>query len=278
MIMMNSIQAYLQANPVTKVAEVRQVLNHNLTGNKVLLLVEGVDDEAFYQSYLNTGMVYVYALYGCEHFQNILHTFNPLYPGKLLVIKDADFDHLNGITYAFSNLFLTDQHDYEMMMVTPDRVKYVAEEYGLSDTDAAGIYDCVVDNISDYSYIKWHNSRRRTTEMGINFKATKAVRHYGMTISESLDILRPVQHQGVVLDQGAIETLKNSNIRADRRQLINGHDFCKMIPKAIKDIKMKNIKDKDIPQKLKSHYTKADFSATHLANSLETILPGVVLR
>ena len=275
---MNSIQAFMDSHSGSKVSEVIQVLNHPQTGSRILVLVEGVDDEAFYNLYLDTGKVYVYALNGCEYFIEILTALNPLYINRFLIIKDADFDHINHTTYTHSNLFLTDHHDYEMMMVTPDRVKEVGKDYGLDDLNAAAIYERIVNNISDFSFIKWYNSKRDEGVPGMNFKSSKALHHYGKTIEESLNLLSPTQNPAVVLDKDAIESFKLANIQADRRQLINGHDFCELIPKVIKDTRMQNIKNKDIPAKLISHYSKADFWATHLSSSLEEAIPGVVLR
>lgn len=272
---MNSIQAFLDSHSENKVSEVRLVLNHGQTGRRILVLVEGADDEAFYQAYLNTQKVFVYALNGCEHFNRILTELNPHYPGRFLVIKDADFDHLNGITYTYPNLLLTDQHDYEMMMMTPDRVKKVAKEYGIDDENAARIYEKIVNNISNFSYIKWYNSKRNEGTKGINFKSAKAVNYYGKSIEEAVNLLRPSQNPEVILDPVAIESLKLANEHIDRRQLINGHDFCELIPKAIKDIKRQNIRNKDIPSKLISYFSTSDFLHTHLAASLERLIPGV---
>lgn len=278
MIMINSIQEFIGENPDDKVSEVVQTLNHEDTGDRILILVEGDDDEVFYGDYLNSQKAYIYGMNGCEHFVHILNTLNPLYPGELAVIKDADFDHLNNTTYSHDNLFLTDKHDYEMMLVSPNRVKLIAMEYGIDAADAERIYDRIVANISDYSYIKWHNSRRGPGIPGINFRTSKAVHHYGKTIDESLNILRPYQHDAVNLNLADIESLKRSNIGVDKCQLVNGHDFCELIPKAIKDIKMRNIRNKDIPVKLRSHYSRADFLSTILANSLDAKFPGIVVR
>lgn len=275
---MNSIQAFVLDNPEDKVSEVVQILNHEDTGDKVVVLVEGDDDESFYEDFLDAGKAYLYGMNGCEHFLHILDSLNPNYPGKIAVIKDADFDHLNRTAYGYSNLFLTDQHDYEMMLVNPDRVRRIAKEYGLDDNDAGSIYDSIVNNISNYSFIKWHNSRRGVMDKGINFRTSKAIHHYGNSIEESLNMLRPLQNPDVVLDQAAIETLKQANLDVDRRQLINGHDFCDLIPKAIKDIKMRNIKNKDIPIKLAKNYSRIDFLTTRLANSLDAKYPGIVVR
>lgn len=278
MIMENSILSFIIENPEDKVSEIERVLNHNEVGDRVVVLVEGIDDETFYTEYLNTNNAYIYGMNGCEHFVNVLTALNTIYSGKLAVIKDADFDHLNNTTYMHHNLFLTDQHDYEMMLVTPQRVKSIAMQYGIRDEDAATIYGEVVDNISNYSYIKWYNSRRGVEEMGINFKSSKAIHHYGKSIEESLNLLRPFQNSGVVINQDEIESLKTANEDVDRRQLINGHDFCKLIPEVIKGLKRMNIKNKEIPAKLIDYYSKADFNATHLAQSLTRIFPNIVLK
>lgn len=276
--MENSIQSFVLANPADKISEVERIINHNDIGEKTVLLVEGDDDETFYSKYLDTDHVYIYGMNGCEHFVKILDELDHRYPGKLAVIKDADFDHLNSITYSHTNLFLTDQHDYEMMIVSPDRVIAIATDYGLSADEASGIYDAIMDNISNYSFIKWHNSKREEDEKGINFRSSKAIHHYGKTIEDSLEILRPTQHPEVTLDPVGINILIESNPDVDKRQLINGHDFCELIPKAIKDIRVTNIKNRDIPTKLIALYSTDDFSSTSLARALDSTFPGMVLR
>lgn len=273
---MNSILAHIESNVDDKTATVMQMLNHVQTKDKLLILVEGEDDESFYGNYLDASKVFLYALNGCQYFVNVLHILNPRFKRRLAAIKDADFDHLNGICYEYDNLFLTDFHDYEMLIMSSERVAKVASEYGLDDQSAASVYDVVVNNISNFSFVKWHNSRRASGVKGISFNKSKAIHHFGKSVSESVDILRPLQDEDVNIDVDGIMALKNDNTDVEIRQLINGHDFCQIIPKVIKDIKKVNIRNKDIPVKLVSFFSKSDFSKTRLAQSMNHEYPDIL--
>lgn len=278
---MNSILANIESNEDDKTAEVRNMLNHYDTVNKILILVEGDDDVIFYSNYLDTEKVFLYQLKGCRYFAKVLGNLNPRYVNRLAAIKDADFDHLNGISPSIQNLFLTDTHDFEMLMISPHSVTDLASQYGLKNElahHANHIYTDVVHNLSNLSYIKWHNSMRDENEKGICFNKSKAIHHYGKSIRESLEILQPFQDDDVIMDEDAIEALKSNNPDAEISQLINGHDFCELIPKAIKDVRMTNIRNNDIPVKLLALYPSAAFSSTNLALSLERLYPGIVLR
>lgn len=278
---MNSILANIESNEDDKTAEVRNMLNHYDTVNKILILVEGDDDVSFYSNYLDAERVYLYQLQGCRYFAKVLGNLNPRYVDRLAAIKDADFDHLNGISQNITNLFLTDTHDFEMLMITPDSVADIASQYGLKNElahHARHIFDDVVYNLLNFSYIKWHNSMRAENSKGICFNKSKAIHHYGKSIRESVRILQTLQDDDVILNEDAIEMFKVSNPNVEVGQLINGHDFCELIPKAIKDIRMTNIRNNDIPVKLQALYPPSAFCSTNLALSLERSYPGIVLH
>lgn len=273
---MNSIYSYSIGHLPDKVSEVRSMLNHPNTRNKILTLVEGDDDEDFYGRYLDKGKVFLYRLNGCYYFEKILDNINPKFQNRLAVIKDADFDHLNGIYYTHTNMFLTDKHDYEMMMISQELVTKVAQSYGLTNEEANHIYPLISSGLINYSFIKWHNSRRASGENGISFKKTKAIHHFCKSIPDSVGILQPQQSSDFVINISAIENLKANNPDVDVHQLHNGHDFCELIPMAIKNIKKINIKNKDIPKKLRDLYTLDQFRTTSLASTLESAYPGII--
>ena len=66
---------------------------------------------------LDKNAVRIYPDCNCEKHVLILDELNGIYGSRLLAIKDADFDRLEGQQYSYSNLLLTDTHDMEGMIV-----------------------------------------------------------------------------------------------------------------------------------------------------------------
>lgn len=44
-------------------------------------------------------------------------------------IKDADYDVLNHVSYPYPNLFMTDKHDLETMMISEEALENIMKEF-----------------------------------------------------------------------------------------------------------------------------------------------------
>ena len=100
-----------------KVADVKALFDTHVNDGKVVLVVEGPDDKEVYEKVTDAASVCIYVDCNCEKHFVILDALNSRYARRLLAIKDADFDRLEGKRHSYPNLVLTDTHDMEGMIV-----------------------------------------------------------------------------------------------------------------------------------------------------------------
>ena len=279
---MNSIQEEIEKHPVDKIAEVKQAYNSSLRDYRVMILVEGEDDENFYRNYADDSNVYVYAMMGCDWMQPTLQALNPRYKNKLAAIKDADFDRLNKNLPSLSNLFLTDEHDHEMMCVSKEKSAEIAEHYKVDKTTAQDIHLEIITNITPFSEVKWYCSMAREyyklfegndspggVATKVSFKKCKAANHYGLNREENISRINLRQAVNwSILNSKDIERFLSRRAKPDHRQLINGHDYCGSLGEAIRRIKSRTIGKKEIPSLFRKKFTLTEFLSTDLATSL----------
>ena len=100
-----------------KVADVKSLFDTHVNDGKVVLVVEGPDDKEVYEKVTDAATVCFYVDCNCDKHFVILNALNGRYRNRLLAIKDADFDRLDGTQPPYLNLVLTDTHDMEGMIV-----------------------------------------------------------------------------------------------------------------------------------------------------------------
>lgn len=86
----------------------------------VYLYVEGVSDESFWKKFIDPSSVRICVCYGCE---NVIETIrlHRQYDIRLFVgVIDRDFRRILGLLPDDREIFLTDDHDIEMMMYHSD--------------------------------------------------------------------------------------------------------------------------------------------------------------
>ena len=105
------------------------------------LTVEGSTDRLFYRNLVDeTQCRIVPTIAGNSRKKRAIDILTILeksdFPG-ILAIVDADFDRLDSIVYPSQNLFLTDTHDSETMMLRSSALERILAEYGSEDKIAA---------------------------------------------------------------------------------------------------------------------------------------------
>ena len=254
------------------------VLNFRTPVNagKIMAIVEGDDDIKLYSKFFNNQAVYFHTLTvkGCEYFEDVLLECNPIYGSDYFVIKDADFDYLNNQTYPYPNLFLTDTHDIETLILKDDSLNSICCEYLLSN-DAFTSSD-IMSDIKVLSYFKWYNNIHH---LGINFDAPRFFDLYnGSNAIDVDDCLRwiynaPANQDGNIIPSDVITDFIANNNAVDLLQLTNGHDVCDGIRAKIGYLKNnKNTvgNKEDIPRCLRIKYSFADFTHTTLYSKINS--------
>lgn len=158
--MSNSIRVVeQQKGKGAAVTSVRQLFQKPTIKRKVVALIEGPDDKECYGHLLSSSSVFLLPI-NIRFHEYVVNSLDAVYPTKLISIKDADFCHANNVGTGHQNMFHTDAHDLETMMLKGGNLSALAVEYsGLT----AGIDEnALCDALLKYSYLKWYNYNERT--------------------------------------------------------------------------------------------------------------------
>lgn len=229
----NTVTAGVANIPGSKVAEMRMMLSTDANKGKRMALVEGADDRKFYKRFVSDSHIVINVLEGCFYMPDILSLSNQsvALKDKVIGIKDADFDHITGKQYGLDNLFTTDTHDWETMVMTSECEKNVAIE--ALDRKEDCLFEQVMKDLTDYSYLKLYN----TVEVcgkgldGILFKGFTLSNIYDGSAPCSIDVaLNAVKSHGNNArlahfpKKEDIANIKQSFSGLDFKQLSCGHD------------------------------------------------------
>ena len=94
------------------------------------LLLEGADDHRMYRKFVDDKRCEIFTAFGKEKVLTILNTLeNENLPG-ILAIVDADFDMIEDKPPASPNIFFTDTHDLETMILKSPALEHFFYEHG----------------------------------------------------------------------------------------------------------------------------------------------------
>lgn len=274
---MNSIKDALGKCPHGVTAEIALILRSHFPDNKLLVVVEGASDKKVYSRFYDSSKFDVYCstkYSGCLDLPDMLRALNAKYLSRLIAIKDADFDHLNGVGYGgIPNLFLTDTHDLETMMLTEDFYRQLESELGI--TDAKAIVLSSIHDIVHLSYIKWLNDVsgiklvfKKVCPVGSCYDGTCCV-DIAAWLHKIYSHVRNVGKRPLtVADVEAFEScagVTNDNLL----QLVNGHDMVAAVANKIKAKYKRNCSKETVAGILADSYTYFSYSKTALCSSVD---------
>lgn len=256
-------------NPNSVIATLAQMFRTNIYSKKIIVVVEGDDDKKLFSKFFKDETSYIHPIGGCTQFTIILDQLNEHYESKFFVLKDADFDHLNNVSYSYSNLFLTDMHDAETMMINKDTVKNICCEF-FSPMPPSELIEKIFNDLEALSYLKWYNS---ANNFRLNFKIIKLTDiYFGDNPTEFRNILQKLysnvvnSHKGIItIDKIQVFYTSHQDHNIEPRLLINGHDLCEAIIIVLKKLGVTdNIKKEEIPRCLRCSYNLGHFKLTKL--------------
>ena len=122
--------SYLDTNDI--LGAVYLSLQHPSNKDKIFCFVEGVSDIKFYGSIINNSLIEIESsktgdinVNGKKDIINLMEKINneeifSHYKNRIIAICDADFDHIENLIsdYQSKNIFMTDYHDIEIMMLS----------------------------------------------------------------------------------------------------------------------------------------------------------------
>ena len=176
--------------PASKASEIKMILSTDANKDKCIMLVEGVDDRKFYGRFVSDDTIEINVLDSCYYMSEILQLTNAdaTISDRVIGIKDADFDHITGKNYALENLFITDTHDWETMVMTSSCECCVAME--CLERKEPGLFNQVMKNLVNYSYARLYN------EIEVLEKGLDGILFRGLTFSDFYDGENDCELQG----------------------------------------------------------------------------------
>jgi hypothetical protein len=164
------------------------------------LIVEGDTDARFYKRIVDSGKCRITIANNKENAVQIVTILQCDNFAGFLAIVDADFDVLEGTVFISSNIFLTDTHDLETMMVKSPALEKLLLEMG-SET-----------KLGEFVTIRGKELRKALLEEGLHLGYLRwvSLRHGHALKFEGLNYRAFTDHLTLTISQSKlIETVKN---------------------------------------------------------------------
>lgn len=254
-----------------KINELRLDTSHPNSNGLTFILVEGDSDIRLFRKFFNLEACKVELVPGGnkkleEGVEELLKIYN-----LIIGIRDADFMHLSENPYAKTNMFLTDQHDIEMCMISEDNI---FETIILEFTDIPILENILVRNnilklIEQISLLKWLNEIENLEIKfeGTGFQDLITFQNNIIDFNQYFNRLISKSPNAKIIDIEVIKT-KIEDLKAKNPnpfQLCNGHDFIKALSQFLREKgKTKNLNDDLISSIFRINYNNSLFSKTVL--------------
>lgn len=267
------MRKYLDENDT--IGEIRQAQKHPMGRNYIWILVEGITDQKLYSKLIDGSNSQIQMVHGGgkNNLQDVLIELIKE-SNKVIGIRDADFLHLDNQNVTIAELFLTDSHDAEMMLLACDNVfKQVMAEYMPNQFDEFNSFrNRLLTSLKFISGIRWLNN---TEDLSLLFDGLSLTSFYDAT-RLTLNKIKCIEYierrsskKKRTIQAEEIE-LKIANI-SDYYNLCNGHDVVKALALYItaNTNTKKGIGDDEIAKVLRVTYRKDDFISTKLYRDLK---------
>jgi hypothetical protein len=160
----NNIQE-ISKDPNIIANKVRQLRTQSKS-KETILIFEGDIDQRFYNRFIDKESCLSFAPNGkgdAIHIFEILESYDL---SGVLFIVDADFDRLEGKYLDKSNIFLTDTHDLETMILKSPALETLLAEYGskqkienITKSRNKGIRQMLLEAGIQIGYLRWVNEK-----------------------------------------------------------------------------------------------------------------------
>ena len=110
------------------VYDLSQELRSPVNQDKVAIVIEGEDDILVYGKLFDYKKSFLWPVGNCLNVTNIINEMSTQ-KDSIIGIKDSDFDNILNITYTNTNLFCTDSHDAELLMINDSIISDIVFEH-----------------------------------------------------------------------------------------------------------------------------------------------------
>lgn len=259
-------------NKETVINSIRLQLRHPSGEGKVWIVVEGETDIQLFSKLINGNCVKLEIAHGGVN--SLLDIVSALLKETkfILGIRDADFLHLESKKVTSRNIFLTDFHDMEMMIISCDKAYYqVSAEYLSSKKDHLLLRENILKSIAFIGGFRWIND---SDSLEFNFKGLSFENFYNkknLTLNKEKclnEVTNRSPNKKKVVTVAEIDA-KVQNV-LDFLNLCNGHDFLKASALHISCYSKKGVGEETLGKGFRIAYRFEDFQKTDLYQQLES--------
>lgn len=127
------MRQYLE--PTDVINSIKLLLKHPFYSDKLILIVEGKSDIRFFRSLFDQDHIKIESIDGKKNLIFSMENLINSYKSKVISICDADFDHIENLENErnLSDIYLTDFHDSEVMMLKSNSLYSFIDEYSKNE-------------------------------------------------------------------------------------------------------------------------------------------------
>ena len=267
--------------------EIRLLFRHHSYSDKVIIAVEGQSDVRLFRGLIQHERIKFETIDGKQQLLRIMQELAGEFPQKLFSVCDADHDHLTGENENVSeySIYMTDEHDAEVMLLNSPALDSFISEYSSLDNDET-IRATLLDNVFPCAYaigiLRWINAAGdlKLNFKGLNFNQFIDIENLSISIDVNLLLNELLRRSNNVAEGTTIEYMLNmmeefQARQACKLQVCSGHDLTKIISMVYRqrwasvDL---NMDQRKVESALRVGYQKSFFKGSELYRSISTVL------
>lgn len=211
---MANINSFYRENPILQSTLSKMIAADK---SKIEILVEGKADKSLFDGFINQDRCYVNVLDGKNNILQFIQKAEKEDLKNVLVIVDADFHHLGLQTDDFNKdfVFLTDDHDLEVMIIKSDAYNKFCRAHDIG-TDCHR--DFLFNKVSDIGLMRYVSEEKA---LKLNFKNL----NFNRLFDKSDFAFKLEEFLKALIKDSRETTIKNEEDLKLFWQSINAHDF-----------------------------------------------------
>ncbi|WP_159580539.1 DUF4435 domain-containing protein [Marinoscillum sp. 108] len=257
------------------------------------VIVEGKKDYKFYSKFFNSSEIRIVEAFGNERVIEVLQLLDDRGFNRDIGIIDLDFNRILGIDHQIDGLFVTDDHDIEVMVIKTDALVDVVNQYcspkSIKDFESSKSTTIREELLKIGREIGYLKLAAKVYDLGLVFKPKMADGNqlrYNKLMDNNFDFAgKNVLIETIVnFSNGKSDCIKSQaeiNMAFDAikqksypdYELVNGHDLANLLYLLMKKVlksKSKSLGDWDcVEDSLSLAYDSSDFKKTILFKELE---------
>lgn len=258
----------------SKVAAVVGLIRHPNNKGKIMCVVEGDDDVMCYSRLTDNNKMKCYPVGGCEALEYVTHKLHKTFGYRMIAIRDADFGRLNNVYPSCENLFWTDYHDIEMMLLDNGNAYDICQKYCYGKYPK-GVFEEIQNELINVSFVRWFSQKMHDEkgQLGICFDNTPIcpiiyTANEIIKLEQYWTYLMSKQEHMISYAYKDVEFFISQTPNIDLLELTNGHEVMSALWCKIKLFYPHNLSKKELKRDLWAIYSLREFKRTKLYVSI----------